>query len=53
MRWTAALLLLACKSAWAEAPALTYLFPMGARQGTTVTVSLGAKELPAEARVWV
>jgi hypothetical protein len=26
---------------------------MGARQGSTVTVSLGATDLPAEARVWV
>jgi hypothetical protein len=52
LRHAAALLLLS-SSAWAEAPALTHLFPMGARQGTTVTVSLGAKELPAEARVWI
>jgi hypothetical protein len=47
------LLLLACQAAWAQAPALTHLFPMGARQGTTVTVSLGAKDLPAEAQVRV
>src|SRR5215212_1468637 len=47
------LLFLACPAAWAQAPALTHLFPMGARQGTTVTVSLGAKDLPAEAQVRV
>jgi hypothetical protein len=46
-----AALLLICSGAWAEAPALTHLFPMGARQGTTVAVSLGAKDLPAEARL--
>jgi hypothetical protein len=45
--------LLACPGAWAQAPALTHLFPMGARQGTTVTVSLGAEKLPGDARVWV
>src|SRR5712691_9873932 len=49
----AILVLLAPALSWGEAPALTYLFPQGARQGSTVTVTLGAKDLPPEARLWV
>src|SRR5437763_1431506 len=47
------LFLAAVAAAGADAPGLSYLFPPGARQGATVTVAVGAKDLPAEAKVWV
>src|SRR5947209_17848957 len=50
---SAFLLFAAISAAAADAPALSYLFPPGARQGATVTVTLGSKDLPTDAKLWI